>query len=84
MDLTAFDFWGMVAMGNIFSSGGRLSFISSQRIMRACPTATFSFASAAKCASALGVVADWWGPLSIAAIIWACVHCFLVIAGHPS
>ena len=55
-DLNAFDVW-MVAMGKIFSSSGRLSFISSLRTMQTCPDATFSFASAAKFPSVSGLVA---------------------------
>ncbi len=58
MDLKGFDLWGIAAMGNIFSSGGRMSFISSQRTMHSCPATTFFFASVAMCASALGLVVD--------------------------
>jgi hypothetical protein len=58
MDQNAFNLWGMAAMGEIFSLGGWLSFMSSQRMAHACPDANYSFASAAKCASSLGLVAD--------------------------
>ena len=86
MDLNAFDLWGMAALGKIFSLGGRLPFISSQRTMQAGANATFSFVLVAKCASALGLVADWCCPLLIAMVIWApvLVHCFLEISGQPS
>jgi hypothetical protein len=84
MDLNAIDLWGMAVMGEIFSTGGILSFISSQRKMCACPEATFSLASAAKCLIALGLVADLWGPRLIATMSWAFVHCCRSLQDSPS
>ena len=80
----AFDLWGIVAIGNIFSSFGGFSLIESHDKILACFNATFSFASVAKCSRALLLRDDWCGPRFIAASICSRVQACPVIVGQPN
>ena len=52
IDRNALDLCGMATMGEIFNCGGGLSLMSSYKTILACPDATFSLHSSAKCSNA--------------------------------
>ena len=71
-------------MGKIFCSVGGLFLMVSHSTIQACFDCTFSLISAAKCSSASGVNADWWGPRAIASSISKIDHSLPVCVGQPN
>ncbi len=77
------DLWGIIARGEIVSSGGGFDFKSSHFTIRACPSLTFSWNFMWTCLIASGSRADSCGPQSIGACICSCDHFRLVLVGQP-
>ncbi len=77
MDKNAFDLGRIATIGEIFSSLGGLSLMSSQLTMRAWPNCTFSAASSVKWGMASGESVDLCGPGATASHISPLEH------GHP-
>lgn len=77
------DLCGTIAIGEILSSGGGLSFMSSHLTTRAWLALIFSLTSSCSWMIAAGSSAEMWGPLSIAAcIVWQLQGC-PVFVGQP-
>ena len=78
MHLKRRDLWGIIAVGEIFSAGGMLCFISFHWTIFANPALIFSFVSSCRHLSAIGSLAEMCGPLLRAAMIW----CFGQLGPH--
>jgi hypothetical protein len=77
------DLCGIIVTGEIFSSGGGLSFMSSHTMTRAQPFLILSSTSCQSWALAVGSSVDTCGPQSIAACIISTVHSSPVCVGQP-
>lgn len=81
--LNVLDLCGIIAMGDIFNSGGELCLILSHRTTSACPFLTFSAASCASCVIASGSRANACGPHSTAIVISFQVQGLPVLTRQP-
>ena len=79
----ALDLCGITATGETLRCCGWLALMSSQRTTRACPFATLSATSSAKCLMASGSRADLCGPWSIAVYISVRVQSRPAAVGKP-